>query len=148
MSENETFLFNEYFADPSDKGAPVTIPFNGKDLPFRLRRSLTIHERQRANDAAVAIEIGDDGKPKVTKLDQGAYNVEIVLAGLKEWPFEFSPGRSVPINRKYVEQLDGVLLERIANQILRVGEVQKDALDPFEMKSDEHSSPEGQSDQS
>jgi hypothetical protein len=137
---DQTYLFNDYFADSSDRGLEVKIKFDGKEIPFRIKRTLTIQERQKANDAAVAFDIDETGKPTITKVDQAAFNIEIVLAGLKYWPFEFQPGKPVPITRKYVEALDGRLIELIAARILKIGEVQAAALDPFGKKSEDRSS--------
>lgn len=144
----DTFLFDDYFADDSTRGIEVNIPFKGKVLPFRIKRIMTIRERQKANDAGLEFGLDEAGAPKVTKMDQAAYNIEIVLAGLKWWPFEFQPGKPVPITRKHVEKMDGALLELIAGLILGVGEVQVAALDPFVKKSGDPSSQAEQQDQS
>lgn len=132
---NEIYSFNDYFVDPSAPGVEVVVRFNGKDIPFRIRRSLTLKEKQKASDAAIAFEIDEEGKPTLSKMDQSAYTLEILVAGLLAWPFEYSPGQPVPINRETIEMLDGTLQSEVAARILGVGEAQAKALAPFGMKS-------------
>lgn len=132
----EQFLWEEFSADEKDRGIEVKIEYHNKMLPFRVKRALTIDERQRANDAAIKIELDKSGKPRITKQDQAAFTKEIVLVGLKFWPFEYHAGKPVPINRETVSVLDGGLLDQIASHILGIAEVDKAELDPFERKSD------------
>lgn len=130
------FLFSEYFSDDKDPGVPVVIEWSGRSIPLRIKHTLTLGERQRANKAAFEFKIGDDGKPILVKQDQAAYTTEIVLAGLLSWPFEYAPGRPVPITREIVDKLDGDLASAIASRILSRTKVSATALDPFEKKSD------------
>ncbi len=134
MSE---FLWDKYSADEKDRGIEIEIEYHGELLPFRIKRALTIDERQRANDAAIKIELDKSGKPRITRQDQAAFTKEIVLVGLKFWPFEYTPGKPVPINRETVSKLDGGLLDQIASHILGIAEVDKEAFDPFERKLEE-----------
>jgi hypothetical protein len=130
MADN-AFLWEDYSADPSDRGVSIQIEHHGKDLPFRIRRSLTIDERQRANEAAIEIQIDKNGLPIITKQDQAAYTKEIVLIGLKHWPFEYSPGKPVPLTRANILKLDGSLLDKLAAAILGATEVKAEQYDPF-----------------
>lgn len=137
-----SFLWENYASDPSDKGVDIIVEWQGEELPFRIKRVLTIDERQRANEAGVLISIDKDGKPKIEKQDQAAYTKQIVLAGLKRWPFEYEPGKSVPITLRNISALDGSLLDKLAQHILGITRVRKDEYDPFVSQSDEASSPE------
>jgi hypothetical protein len=133
----QTFLFDDYFDSESDRGIEVIIPFKGKALPFRIKRSLTIRERQRINEAAIQIDLDQQtGKPRLTRQDQGAFTTEALLVGLKFWPFEYKPGKPVPINHETIAKLDGALADELAARILGTVEVNKETLDPFEKKSD------------
>jgi len=133
----DSFLWDEFSSDPGDRGVEVIIEWKGKLLPFRIKRALTLDERQRANQAAIEIGLSDEGKPVIVKQDQAAYTKEIVLIGLKFWPFEYSPGKPVPINLKNISILDGGILDKLASHILGLVEVKKVELDPFAPKSDE-----------
>ena len=141
---NPTFLFNDYFYDPRDEGVRIIVDFKEKHIPFRIKRTLTLKERQQAQSAAIKIDFDKRGQPTVTKLDQAAYTSGVVLAALKWWPFTYPPdyevtklaGRPVPINRETVDALDAGLNDLIANKVLGLEEVQKAALDPFARKSD------------
>lgn len=144
MEQYQGFLFDEYF---SGTDIEVKIPFNGKLLPFRIKKSLTLQERQQANDAAIKVNFDTKGKPTIQKNDQAAYTNEILMVGLRFWPFEYRPGKPVPINRETIAKLDGNLSDEIAARILGVVEVEAEQLVPFERVSDEASSQEEQHDQ-
>lgn len=144
----EPVLYDDYFSDPEDPGVETTIEHRGKLLKFRLKKSLTLDEKQLASDAGVKFELDKDGNPKITRMDQAAYTREIVFSGLKEWPFTYSNhpniaanlrGKPVPITRHHVSRMDGVLAEKIAAVILGQREAQQKALDPFDQKSGEDS---------
>jgi hypothetical protein len=135
--QQDTFLFNDYFSDPDDPGIEVVIHAKGKDIPFRIKRSLTLKEKQAASDAAVKIDFDVKGNPKLSKVNQGEYTEKITLAGLKWWPYTYGNGKPVPINAQTVAAHDSVINEQLAALILGVAEVQQQALTPFEMKSDE-----------
>lgn len=145
------FLWEDYSADSNDKGVEVKIPFEGQVLPFRIRRRLSLDERQIANDAAFEMGFDKDGAPHLVKSDQGAYTREIVRIGLKKWPFEYSPGNPVPVTPANIAKLDGGLLELISKAILGATDAkrqQSDFLHSSEKKSDVGSSQGVQQDQS
>lgn len=142
-TQEEVYLFNDYFVNPNDQGIEVSIPFQGKDLKFRIRRSLTLKEKQSASDAAIAFEIDEEGRPLISKMDQSAYVLEILIAGLKAWPFTYPQdypdsslaGKPVPINRETISMLDSRLQEAVSSRILGMGVAQAQAIAPFGMKS-------------
>lgn len=138
----DIILYDDFFTDENDRGVEAIIEHKGKMLKFRLKKSLTLDEKQRAADAGVAITLDKQGNPKVTKMDQAAYTRAVLLAGVKYWPFEYSPGKPVPISEKTIRRLDGGLADKIASVILGQQEAQGQALDPFAQKSEEDSSPE------
>lgn len=135
----ETVLYDDYFTDENDRGVEAVIEHNGKFLKFRLKKSLTLEEKQRATDAGVGIVLDKNGEPKITKMDQAAYTRAVLLAGVKFWPFEYSPGKPVPISEKTIRRLDGGLGDKIASVILGQQIAQAQALDPFAPKSEEGS---------
>lgn len=146
--EAEAMLYDDYFTDEDDPGVEAVIEHKGKQLKFRVKKSLTLDEKQLASDAAVAIELDKDGQPHVTKMDQAAYTKAIVFAGVLEWPFKYSQhpkiaanlrGKPVPITKYHVSRMDGVLADKIANVILGQREAQQKAIDPFAQKSGEGS---------
>lgn len=132
---DQDFLFEDYFDSEDNPGVELVIPFRGKPVPFTIKRSLPLGDRQKANDAAIKIDIDKNGKPRLLgQPDQAAYTREIVLAGLLKWPFKKS-GQPLPITRENVAKLDGVLQEELANRILGVSEVNPVVLDPSERES-------------
>jgi len=137
---SKKFLWKDYSTDESDRGVETSITWYGEEIPLRIKRALTIDERQRANKAAIQIDLDKDGRPTITKQNQAAYTKQVVLIGLKFWPFEYSPGHPVPINMKTIEEMDGGLLDEIALRILSGTQPPAKAeLDPLESPSDEAS---------
>lgn len=133
------FLWENFASESNDHGVQIEIEFQGEKLPFRIKRHLTIDERQRANDAAFKIDLDKDGKPTISKQDQAAFTKEVVLIGLRAWPFEYSEGNPVPLIRKNIAALDGALLSELAGRILGTTEVKKEELVPFGKESEDHS---------
>lgn len=134
--ETEEVLYDDFFSDPSDEGVEAVIEHRGKPLTFRLKKSLTLAEKQLAADAAVGISLDKEGTPTITRMDQAAYTREVLLAGVKDWPFRYKDHSKVPINRQSIARMDGGLAEKVAAVILGQREVQQKALDPFAQKSD------------
>jgi hypothetical protein len=134
-TEEAAFLFDDYFSDPSDRGIEISILHKGKALPFRIKRALTAKERQVASNAAITIALDKDGKPQIVgQPNQSEFTTETILVGLKYWPFEYSPGKPVPINRKTIESLDGGLADELASRILGSTGVAPGVLAPSEKK--------------
>lgn len=142
--EAEAMLYDDYFTDEDDPGVEAIIEHKGKLLRFRLKKSLTLDEKQLASDAAVNIELDKEGNPHITRMDQAAYTKAIVFAGVLEWPFTYSHhpkiaanlrGKPVPLTRYHVSRMDGALADKIAQVILGQREAQQRALDPFVEKS-------------
>jgi hypothetical protein len=130
----DTFLFNNYFSDPKSKGIEISILFDGKMIPFRIKSALTLKERQRAQNASMKIKVDAQGKPSISNVDQASYTADLVLAALVWWPFTYDNGKPVPINEQTVHALDGELNNRIANKVLHIEESQQVAIDPFVLK--------------
>lgn len=132
----ETVLYDDYFTDPNDPGVDVSIAHRGKLLTFRLKKSLTLAEKQIAANAGVSISIDGTGQPTLNKMDQSAYTREILIAGVKAWPFAYQDGTPVPITRDTISRMDGELAEKISFVLLGQREAQAQALVPFGKKSD------------
>lgn len=139
------FFWEDYAS--SKRGVEITLNWRGHKLPFSIKRTLTLDERQAANQAAIEIGLDKNGKPEIKRQDQAAYTKEIVRVGVLSWPFEYVEGSPVPINAKNIASLDGSLLDELASHILGTVEVDKKATTPFEKKSEEDSSQEEQPDQ-
>jgi hypothetical protein len=143
MTDNQpsgdTFLFNDFFSDPKDAGLEITVQHADKDIPFRIKHSLNLKERQKAQDAAIKYSFDSKGKPVVSDMNQAAFTAGITLAALIWWPFTYPDGKPVPINKDTVDALDAAISDQIAAQVLKVGQAQVAALDPFALKSDEAS---------
>ena len=144
----DAILYDDYFTEPGDKGVEVAVEHKGKLLKFRVKKSLTLAEKQAASDAAITISLDKEGTPTLQRMDQAAYTAAVLLGGLKWWPFEYSKGNPVPINAKTIARLDGALGDKIAAIILGQRDAQVAALDPFGAKSGAGSSAGDQQTQS
>lgn len=139
----QTVLYDDFFSESGDRGVETIIEHRGKQLTFRMRKSITLGEKQDAMAASVSISLTKDGTPRIDRMDNAAYTEAIVLAAVKAWPFVYPKdypdkslaGRPVPINAETVHKLDGALSEKIAAIVQGQGDAQKAALTPFEMKS-------------
>lgn len=135
MSEEERqVLYDDYFSESGDPGVDAVIEHRGKQLHFKLRKSVTLGEKQAALSASMSMSLTRDGTPVIERMDNAAYTEAIVLAAVKSWPFAFKDGSPVPITAESVHKLDGSLAEKISNRVLGQEAAQKEALAPFEMK--------------
>jgi|SRR5690242_1307601 len=134
MTDQE-ILYDDFFSESGDPGVETIIEHRGKMLKFRMRRSVTLGEKQDAMAASIAISLSKDGTPHIDRMDNASFNEALVLAAVKEWPFKFADGSAVPINKDTVHKLDSALSEKIVAIVNGQAESQKEALVPFEMKS-------------
>lgn len=132
---DQSVLFDDYSSDSDDPGVEVFIEHRGRNLRFRMRKSLPLGEKQDALASSMALSISKDGVPHIDHMDNAAYTEKIVLAALKEWPFVGKDGKPIPINKETVHKTDGALLDKINAIVMGQEEAQKSALIPFEMKS-------------
>ncbi len=61
MAEEQRFIWSDYSSDASDRGVETTVTWRGETIPIRVKRALTIDERQKANKAAIQIDLEVDG---------------------------------------------------------------------------------------
>lgn len=135
MGEDQLVLYDDFFSESGDPGVETVIEHRGKMLKFRMRRSVTLGEKQDAMASSIAISLAKDGTPHIDRMDNAAFNEALVLASVREWPFKFADGNPVPINKETVHKLDSALSEKIVAIVNGQAESQKEALVPFEMKS-------------
>lgn len=143
MGEDQLVLYDDFFSESGDPGVETIIEHRGKMLKFRMRRSVTLGEKQDAMASSIAISLAKDGTPHIDRMDNAAFNEALVLASVREWPFVYPKdypdtslaGTSVPINKDTVHKLDSALSEKIVAIVNGQAESQKEALVPFEMKS-------------
>lgn len=133
--KGQLVLYDDFFSESGDPGVETVIEHRGKMLKFRMRRSVTLGEKQDAMASSIAISLAKDGTPHIDRMDNAAFNEALVLASVREWPFKFADGTSVPINKDTVHKLDSALSEKIVAIVNGQAESQKEALVPFEMKS-------------
>jgi hypothetical protein len=132
----EQYLFNDFSI--TDASEEITVPFGGREIPFKIKHGLTLLERQKASDLSVKRSIDPNtGKISIVGIDDARFAVETIVMGVAEWPFVDASGKAVPISRENVMKLDPMLIDELAMRILNVRAQQVVALDPFEKPSAE-----------
>ena len=140
---SDVYEFEDYFSDDGDAGVLIEIDWDGRQIPFRVKRHLNLGDKQRIRAAGVKVGIGPDGKPEVVgEINEARFTHEVVLVGLKHWPFTKN-GEQTPINAETVGMLDGSLADLLATKILLITKYVPDALDPFVKPSVAASSSKG-----
>ena len=132
---SEEYEFEDYFSDDGDPGLLIEIEWDGRKVPFRVKRHLNLGDKQRIRAAGVKVGIGADGKAEIIgDVDEVAFAHTIVLTGVKHWPFT-KDGKPVPITPETVAQLDGGLLDALAARTIVATKYAMESLDPFVLPS-------------
>lgn len=147
----EEFLFDDFFVDGNDPGVEHVMHLKGRDVPLRIKRSVSLGDREAAKSAATKTRINPQtGALSVEGFDEGALKIELLVRSIKSWPFHYKGGQPVPINRTTVGQLQldaANEVDKLFNLLVGVAEVEKEALEDFEKASGEAFSPEAAADQ-
>src|SRR5260221_14144849 len=61
----EEFEFEDYFSDDGDPGLLIEIEWDGRKVPFRIKRHLNLGDKQRIRAAGVKVGIGANGKAEI-----------------------------------------------------------------------------------
>lgn len=127
--ENETFFFDEFFADES--GVEVWLPIRGRKVPLRIKRGLTLAEKLKAQSKAVKRHVDPaTGRVVIDEINEAGGLEEVILAMLVSWPFTYRDGSPVPITRENINKLLGGM-DALAELVQKM-EVEGDAaLLPF-----------------
>lgn len=141
---SEEFEFEDYFSEDGDPGLTVEVEWDGRKIPFRVKRHLNLGDKQRIRAAGVKVGLDESGKARIIgEPDEAAFAKEVVLVGLKHWPFTYPDsykikslaGKPVPITAETVSKLDGGLADLLATKILVATKYAPEKLDPFVMQS-------------
>ena len=127
------FLFDDFFVSPEDPGVEVQIPFKGRLVPIRLKRGLTLAEKENATQAAITRHIDEDtGRVLIDGIDDAKLGSAVVAAYIKEWPFRRADGNPVPATPEFVAQLDSNFSDALMTVIKRLQEGKREEADgPF-----------------
>lgn len=138
MSDN-VFLFNDFFDNDEDPGVEFPVIMGGRTVPFHIKRSMTVRERQKATDQSLKKHFDTTGKLVVDGVDEAVFSIEVVFSGLKSWPFTYPDGRAVPITRETIAKLPASVLDSLVTVLMNLREDQEKALVPFEKPSEDRS---------
>src|SRR5258708_5950329 len=109
----EEVEFEDYFSDDGDPGVVVEVERDGRKIPFRVKRHLNLGDRQRIRAAGIKVGLDENGKAEmIGEPDEAAFGHEVVLVGLKHWPF-VRDGKPIPITSETVAKLDGGVADQL-----------------------------------
>lgn len=132
MSDSQ-FFFDEFFA--ADEPIEIVVTVRGREVPLKVRPSLTLEERVKAESSAIKRKIDPkSGKITIERVDEGAAALNLALAYLVSWPFTNRDGIPIPITAENVNRFIGAqkLVEMIGQATQNGGD-----LSPFAKVSDE-----------
>lgn len=103
---DEQFFFDEFFA--ADEPIEIVVAVRGQEVPLKVRPSLTLEERVKAESSAIKRKIDPKtGKITIDRVDEGRAAIELALAYLVSWPFVTRDGSPVPITRENINKFIG-----------------------------------------
>lgn len=130
------FLYDDYFADDKE-GIAETVTVRGRDIPVRLRSSITLSERAKAKNAAIKKHLNAKGDMIIDGVDEDELQAQLLAVMVTEWPFKRN-GQLVPITVDNCRKLDSMVADAITIKIKSIIEGPTEAaLAPFEQPSDE-----------
>jgi hypothetical protein len=138
MSEEQTFLFDDFFVDEADPGVVHTVTIRGREVPITCSRGISLADKEAATQASVKRHVAPNGKIVVDGIDDTALAVELLMRCIKSWPFTYKDGSTVPINRRNIRMLLSDACDALALAIIGVGAAKEAEADgPFAPPSEE-----------
>ncbi|GCE45184.1 hypothetical protein EI42_03158 [Thermosporothrix hazakensis] len=118
QGDNETFYYDDFFVPEDDPGEKVYIEMDGRQVPFWIKRKLSMGDREAAKRASVKKRFKSNGQVEISDIDEGEFALELVVRCVKKWPFKYRDGRPVPINRNTVREMVGDAADALSLLIL------------------------------
>lgn len=134
---SEQFLFDDFFVPEDDAGVEETVTIRGREIPIRIKKGLSLKDREEAKSKAVKTHLDPKGALQFDGFDEGAFNIELLARCIKSWPFTYGEGhpkagQQVPVSREMVAQLRADGADAFQELITRLVQDKKEALAPFE----------------
>jgi hypothetical protein len=124
------FLYDHFFSPDKANGIHVTITVAGQELPFTLKRGVSFRDVADAKAQATKTRVKPTGEIEPYEFSEKIMNIEILAKTLREWPFQYSDGSEVPLTRENIADLDGDVVQALVEQIAKVVQEKRKALDP------------------
>jgi hypothetical protein len=146
----EDFFYDNFFVsqDATDPGKEVMVTIRGREVPIRIKRGLSLEDREAAKAQAITKRIKPDGTPEIVKLDEGVFAIELIVRNVLSWPFRHRNGSKVPITRENIKAMVADGADALATTIMKSIQGQVTATANFtsssEPTSEEVSSEAGQ----
>jgi len=101
----EHFLFDDFFVAADDPGADVAVMINGRNVPLKIKRGLTLQDIEASKAAAIKTKINAQGAPELLSVDENEFTLQVLERTVLSWPFTMADGSPVPINRANLEAM-------------------------------------------
>lgn len=136
MSDQQDFLFDDFFATDEQKTVTIHVAILGRQVPITVKAGIPVDDRLAAQRAAVKRVVKPNGESVVTSVDEAEATLELLLRCIVSWPFKTKEGKPVPVTKENIRKLLGGM-DALAEAIKKIDEQGVDALDPFGSPSDE-----------
>lgn len=131
---SQEFLFEDFFVAADDPGVEEVVSINGRDVPLRIKRGITLKDIEEAKSKAIKTHLSPKGELVVDSVDEAQMTVEILARVIKAWPF-VRDGKQVPITRENLYLMRAEASEALQSLVKRLISGKKEALAPFEKPS-------------
>lgn len=112
------FLFDDFFVSESDPGVRHVLLLRGRAVPFTMKRGLTLRDKEEASSAAMQRHFdAESGRLIIDGLDDAVLTAELLVRGIKSWPFTYHDGSPVPITRETVMSLLGEAADQLVKAL-------------------------------
>ncbi|GHO55527.1 hypothetical protein [Ktedonobacter robiniae] len=138
MSENEQFLFEDFFVaqDATDEGDRIEVEINDRLVPLRLKRGLSFEDKAAAKAVGVKQKVKPNGEVEIVEMDEAAFAVELLYRCIVSWPFVYSSGRKVPVSRENIRIMLSEGAEAVAQVVLQRINKRREIKQPFTTPSE------------
>lgn len=147
-------LFEDFFVDDNDPGVEKDVVLTARDgskhtIQVRIRRALSLGDREAAKSAATKTHVAPDGSLVVDGFDNGIFMVEVLTRCVIRWPFEravrdesgavlsHSPVAVTRDNVRKLKHENGDAFAELVNGIVQGAAADKANMDRFEKPSEE-----------
>lgn len=130
MSDDLTFLFEDFFASDEERTVDIPVTILGRVVPITVKVGLTVEDRLAAQRAAIKKSVKPSGEVTILGVDESEATIELLARAIVRWPFMQKDGVPVPVTRENIRKLLGGA-DALAAAIQKLDAEGLAALDPF-----------------
>jgi hypothetical protein len=143
--DQNNFLFDDFFVPEDDPGHKVEVKVKDRNgrmrvVPIFLKRGMSLSDRESAKAKAVQTRINPkNGQLEMTGVDEGVFQMEILMRAIVSWPFKDKYGQAIEVTRKNINLCLPDMADILFQQVLGLMDRQEASLDFFEKASEDRS---------